>query len=94
MASHEDSNQRIGPSGVTDSTTRVEARRAALGQDEDLTEEGLGVLLWRFDQLVAHGYSGRQASLIARDTSIDLELARRIVSELGCPRDLAAAILL
>jgi hypothetical protein len=37
------------------------------------------------EQLLAHAYADHDAWTIARDTSIDLELARRLVAKLGCP---------
>jgi hypothetical protein len=61
--------------------------------DEELTGEEVSVQLWRFEQLLAHGYSRPDASAIARDKHIDLELARRLVTKLGCPPVLATRIL-
>jgi hypothetical protein len=57
-----------------------------------LTEEEAEVLAWRFEQLVAHGYEPGDAAVMAEDTSIDLELARRL-TVLGCPIALATQIL-
>jgi len=73
--------------------TTVECARLALELDERLTAEELQVRLWRFDQLVAHGYAAGAAERIASDTRIDLEHARRLVSELDCPPRLAVRIL-
>lgn len=61
--------------------------------DDGLTEEEVSVRLWRFEQLLAHGYSEPDASAIARDKCIDLELARRLVTKLGCPPELATRII-
>lgn len=58
------------------------------------TEEERAVWRWRFDQLVRHGYPELAASLLASDRRVDLELARRLVSRLACPPELAARILL
>lgn len=57
-----------------------------------LTDEEIAVLLWRYEQLVAHGYDPDDATVMAENTSIDLELARRLVA-LGCPIALATQIL-
>jgi len=43
-------------------------------------------------QLRVHGYAERVASVLAADLTVDLELARRLVSKLGCPPELAARI--
>jgi hypothetical protein len=68
-------------------------KRGALELHDELTDEELSVLLWRYEQLLAHGYADPDAWTIARDTSIDLELARRLVAKLGCPVHLAKHIL-
>jgi len=65
---------------------------AALAQDESIDEQELQVFLWRFVQLRVHGYAERVASVLAADLTVDLELARRLVSKLGCPPELAARI--
>ena len=65
---------------------------AALEQDESIDEQELQVFLWRFVQLRVHGYAERVASALAADLTVDLELARRLVSKLGCPPELAARI--
>jgi hypothetical protein len=57
------------------------------------TDEERLVSLWRFDQLVATGFRDDDAFALARDTSVDLNLARRMVAELGCPPGLAVRIL-
>jgi hypothetical protein len=57
------------------------------------TAETLRVRRWRFDQLVEAGYPAQDASVIARNPAVDLELARRLVQRLGCPPELAARIL-
>jgi hypothetical protein len=63
------------------------------GPENDRTDDEVLVRRWRFEQLVANGYSLAQAAQIAHDCSIDLELARRLVSKLGCRPDLATTIL-
>ena len=60
----------------------------------ELTEEELRTRIWRFEQLLSHGYSPKDACLIAGDKTIDLEFARRLVSKLGCPPQLAARVVL
>lgn len=60
---------------------------------EALTAEELQVLRWRFEQLVGHGYGHEVAAELAGDHTVELALARRLVSELGCPHDLAVRIL-
>lgn len=57
-------------------------------------EEEERIVAWRFDQLRAHRYPPRAAYLIARNTAVDLELARKLVAKLGCPPALAARIVL
>ena len=86
MASNDRS--RATGAGVLEQETR-----AALDLHDELTEEELSVLLWRYEQLLAHGYADPDAWTIARDTSIDLEFARRLVAKLGCPVQLATQIL-
>jgi hypothetical protein len=61
--------------------------------EESADVETTCVRRWRFDQLVAAGYTARDASAMARDPRIDLDLARRLVQRLGCPPELAARIL-
>ena len=61
--------------------------------ETDRTDTEVLVRRWRFEQLVANGYSLAQAAQIAHDRSIDLELARRLVSKLGCRPDVATTIL-
>jgi hypothetical protein len=60
----------------------------------DRSVEAEKVVAWRFDQLRAHRYPPRAAYLIARNKTIDLELARKLVESLGCPPALAARIVL
>jgi hypothetical protein len=51
------------------------------------------VYRWRLNEALAAGYSGGAADRIARDTAVELELTRKL-ARLGCPEDLALAILL
>jgi len=60
--------------------------------EQDLTEGELLVRDWRLEQLLAAGYPADDALRIARDSSIDLEQARRL-ARLGCPPELAVRIL-
>ena len=53
--------------------------------------ESRAVWRWRFDQLRRAGYPETDALLLASDTTVDLELARRL-GTLGCPPELAARI--
>jgi len=66
---------------------------ANLDVEDEQAAEALRVRRWRFDQLVAAGYAAREASSMARDPGIDLDVARRLVQRLGCPPELAARIL-
>jgi hypothetical protein len=59
----------------------------------ETAEERL-VWSWRFEQLVGNGYPELFASMLASDRAVDLELARRLVSKLACPPELAVRILL
>jgi len=65
-----------------------------LDPNDELTREELDVVAWRFNQLVDHGYAVEDAMEIARAKGVDLELARTLTTELGCPPGLAARILL
>jgi hypothetical protein len=65
-----------------------------LDPNEELTREELDLLAWRFEQLVGHGYEVEDAMDIARARHVDLELARSLTAERGCPPALAARILL
>ena len=65
-----------------------------LDPNEELTREGLDLLAWRFEQLVGHGYEVEDAMDLARARHVDLELARRLTAEQGCPPAVAAQILL
>jgi hypothetical protein len=64
-----------------------------LHSEETEAAETVRVRRWRFDQLVKAGYAAQDASAIARDLRIDLDVARRLVQRLGCPPELAARIL-
>ena len=66
----------------------------ALDPDEELTPEELDLRAWRFRQLVEHSYEIEDAMELARAMHVDLELARTLTKELGCPPALAARILL
>jgi hypothetical protein len=66
----------------------------ALDPDYELTPEELDVRAWRFEQLVAHGYEIEDAMKLAKASDVDLEGARRLVAERGCPPALATQILL
>jgi hypothetical protein len=59
---------------------------------EPISEDDL-IYLWRFDEAVASGYSSTAAGRIASETEVELELARKL-ARLGCPEELALAILL
>jgi len=59
---------------------------------EGATGEAQRVLVWRFEQLVAHGYVPVDAVALAGDAGVDLALARSLVAR-GCPPALAARIL-
>ena len=65
-----------------------------LNPNDELTQEELDVFAWRFKQLVDHGYEIEAAMEVARAKDVDLELARTLTAELGCPPDLAVRILL
>jgi hypothetical protein len=65
-----------------------------LDPNDELTQEELDVVAWRFKQLVDHGYDIEGAMDIARAKDVDLELARTLTTELGCPPELAVRILL
>jgi hypothetical protein len=71
----------------------ADAIRGLVEDDENLSPEERLVRLWRFDQLAEHGYPKLDALRIACDVRIDLQLARRLVSVLGCPAALAVTIL-
>jgi hypothetical protein len=60
----------------------------------DETTEERAVWRWRFDQLLRTGYPELLASMLASESRVDLELARRLVARLACPPELAARILL
>jgi hypothetical protein len=82
----------VGAIAVSSEDAGAYTIRDILENDENVTAEERQVRLWRFDQLVRHGYSDVEASSIASDPRIDLEHARRLVSELGCPPALAVRI--
>jgi hypothetical protein len=65
-----------------------------LDPNEELTREELDLLAWRFEQLVGHGYEVEDAMNLARAKHVDLERARRLTAERGCPPAVAARILL
>jgi hypothetical protein len=65
-----------------------------LDPNEELTREELDLLTWRFEQLVGHGYEVEDAMNLARARYVDLELARSLTAERGCPPAVAAQILL
>jgi hypothetical protein len=65
-----------------------------LDPNAELTQAELDIVAWRFKQLVDHGYEIEAAMEIARATYVDLELARTLTTELGCPSELAVRILL
>jgi hypothetical protein len=65
-----------------------------LDPNEELTREELDLLAWRFEQLVGHGYDVEDAMNLARAKHVDLESARRLTAERGCPPAVAARILL
>jgi hypothetical protein len=65
-----------------------------LDPNEELSPEELDLIAWRFEQLVDNGYDVEDAMDIAREKTVDLELARTLTAELGCPPHLAARILL
>jgi hypothetical protein len=67
--------------------------RTDLYSEEAEAAESARVRRWRFDQLVAAGYAAPDASAMARDPRVDLDVARRLVQRLGCPAELAARIL-
>jgi hypothetical protein len=66
--------------------------RAILEHDENLTAEQRQVCLWRFDQLVLHGYPALSAAWLAAERTVDLETARQLAIR-GCPPELATKIL-
>jgi hypothetical protein len=66
----------------------------ALDPEFELTPEELDIRAWRFEQLVAHGYEIEDAMKLAKASDVDLERARVLVTELGCPPGLATLILL
>ncbi|MEP6910848.1 MAG: hypothetical protein ABI896_10525 [Actinomycetota bacterium] len=66
----------------------------ALDPDYELTPEALDIRAWRFEQLVAHGYEIQDAMALAKSSDVDLQRARALVTDLGCPPALAAQILL
>jgi hypothetical protein len=66
----------------------------ALDPNEDLTQEELDVLAWRFRQLVGHGWEIEHAMQVARAVHVDLEVARALVAVHGCSSRLAVRILL
>jgi hypothetical protein len=65
-----------------------------LDPNEELTREELDVLAWRFEQLVDHGYEVEDAMAMARAKHVDLERARSLAANDGCPPAVAAQILL
>ena len=65
-----------------------------LDPNEELTREELDLLAWRFEQLMGHGYEVEDAMNLARAKHVDLELARRLTAERGCPPAVATRILL
>jgi hypothetical protein len=67
--------------------------RTEFHSEETEAAESARVRRWRFDQLVAAGYTTWDASAMARDPRVDLDVARRLVERLGCPAELAARIL-
>lgn len=62
-------------------------------ESDSALEEGVRVLVWRFAQLVAAGYSCDQAVELSAEPGVDLHQAVRLL-RLGCPAQLALAILL
>jgi hypothetical protein len=63
-------------------------------EETEETPEERAVWCWRFEQLVGNGYPELFASMLASARTVDLELARRLVSKLACPPELAVRILL
>jgi len=65
---------------------------APLANWEELSGEELQVRIWRFEQLVAHGFARAEAVALAEDTHVELAAMRSLVGR-GCPPTLAARIL-
>lgn len=55
-------------------------------------DESAGVVRWRIDRLLAAGYDGESALVIALDRDVDLHAATSLL-ERGCPVELALQIL-
>jgi hypothetical protein len=55
--------------------------------------ESEAILRWRFNQLVAAGYSDEGASLLSARPNVDLHLATDLLAK-GCPPETAIRILL
>lgn len=55
-------------------------------------DESAGVVRWRVDRLLAAGYDGEAALVIALDGDVDLHTAISLL-ERGCPVELALQIL-
>ncbi len=55
-------------------------------------DESAGVVRWRVDRLLAAGYDGESALVIALDRDVDLHAATSLL-ERGCPVELALQIL-
>lgn len=70
----------------------IETNREPFAASWELSREELEVRLWRFEQLVAHGFGLDDAATLARDPRVDLAAARSLVAR-GCPPALAARIL-
>jgi len=65
---------------------------ASLTEWEELSGEELKVRIWRFEQLVAHGFARADAVALADDTRVELAAVRSLVGR-GCPPALAVRIL-
>ncbi len=61
---------------------------AAGAREEALTRA------WRYEQFLALGVSEGDALALACENAVDLNVARELIRERGCPPALAAAILL
>ncbi len=60
---------------------------------DGLREDRVRTRTWPYEQLLALGLSEGDAFALACDGDVDLDAARELVLERGCPPALAAAIL-
>lgn len=65
---------------------------ASIDLEDSLDSERDKIVRWRLEQLLAAGYDGGSALILAMDSSIDLHLAVSLLAS-GCPTETALRIL-